>query len=458
MPRIISLDEKLAVIEDWLNGESRNNIAIRRNIGNGTVYNIVQEWTNEVGIQRANRLRVIAIKLKKNGLTVSDCAKGLRMLMIFKKYGIKDDEDQEKVIYFLKEVYTKCQEVGLTSNQVFDYIGDILKFSTEISISEIPKFIKKRIEEKEKLESEVEQLSRKKNELTEIKEEVEQEIQGLKNNKETMSETYKTFTITKFRLKQYGIQMEDLDHFVNCVVGISKENYNPVQTVTKIADYEKLEQEIKLYKSEVSLKKDQLIQLNQDIDAQKNTLNYFNIKIDILNELEIRGFGINELRTLISMLNEIGLENNQDFDETKKNFFDDVKNYEEVIRSRKEIDRLKNERKRLEVQVMREREKYNSYPKIIESIIRMIGAGISEEDIVNIDKILLMTDYYLYKDNQQYKEALFDDLQKYRDLKLAIKNLEDRKEQLRSIQKIQNKPTKKKGKNVYRTKRKESVN
>ena len=56
MPRIISMDEKLAVIEDWLHGESRNNIAIRRNIGNGTVYNIVQEWTNEVGIQRANRL------------------------------------------------------------------------------------------------------------------------------------------------------------------------------------------------------------------------------------------------------------------------------------------------------------------------------------------------------------------------------------------------------------------
>ena len=273
-----------------------------------------------------------------------------------------------------------------------------------------------------------------------------------------MTKTYKTFTITRFKLKQYGIPMENLDHFVNCVVGISKENYNPIQIVTKIADYEKLEKEIQLYRSEVSLKKDQLIQLTQDIDAQKNTLNYFKIKIDKLNELERRGFGISELQTLISMLNEIGLENNQDFDETRKRFFDDLENYEEVIRSRKEIDRLKNERKGLEVQVIREREKYNSYPKIIESIMRMIGAGISEEDVVNIDKVLLMTDYYLYKDNQQYKEALFDDLQKYRNLKLAIKNLEDKEIHLRSIQKIQNKPTKKKRQNIYRTKRKESVN
>ena len=149
MPRIITLQEKLAVIDDWLSGESRNDIAIKHNIGSGTVYNIIQEWSNGIGAQQADRLRELAIKLKKNGLTVSDCAKGLRMLMMLKKYGIQDDENQEKVTYFLKEIYTKCQEVGLTPQQVFDYISDILKFSSEISISQIPQFMKKRIEEKE---------------------------------------------------------------------------------------------------------------------------------------------------------------------------------------------------------------------------------------------------------------------------------------------------------------------
>lgn len=42
MPRIISPDEKLSVIEDWLDGETREDIAINHNIGNGTVYNIVK--------------------------------------------------------------------------------------------------------------------------------------------------------------------------------------------------------------------------------------------------------------------------------------------------------------------------------------------------------------------------------------------------------------------------------
>ncbi len=42
-PRIISPDEKLSVIEDWLDGETREDIAINHNIGSGTVFNIVHE-------------------------------------------------------------------------------------------------------------------------------------------------------------------------------------------------------------------------------------------------------------------------------------------------------------------------------------------------------------------------------------------------------------------------------
>ena len=62
MPRIISPDEKLAVIRGWLDGETRENIAINHNIGSGTVYNIVYEWSNKFGIEKTNVLREIAIQ------------------------------------------------------------------------------------------------------------------------------------------------------------------------------------------------------------------------------------------------------------------------------------------------------------------------------------------------------------------------------------------------------------
>jgi hypothetical protein len=455
MPRIISLDEKISVIDDWLSGESRNDIALKNKIGSGTVYNIVQGWSNESGAQLANSLRELSRKLKKNGLTVSDCAKGLRMLMMLKKYGIKDDdESEEKVAYFLKEIYAKCQEVGFTPQQVFDYLSDLLKFSREIPISQIPHYMKKRIEEKEDLESSIQQLSKKNKEVADIQKDKQQELARLSKMEERMSQTYKMFTTAQFRLERYGIKMDDMDMFVKSVVGMSKENYDYDQVLAKISEHEKLEKDLDYYKEEITRIKNESANLNQEIHDQKNNLNYYKIKIDFLNELEIRGFGINELRTLFNMLNEIGMGYNQNFDEIRKKFFDDVKNYEEVIGSRIEIERLKKELKILEIQTFKERQKYNMYPEVLDSIVRLTGSGISEEDIVKIAKILSMNDYLVYKDTLEYKEELIDDLQKYRDLKLAIKNLEDIERDLKSTQKTQNdKPIKKKPGKVYTTKR-----
>jgi len=62
--------------------------------------NIVQEWSNRIGIEKADVLRVLAVKLKKNGLTASDCSKGFRMIMIIRKYGIQEDRLEDGITYF----------------------------------------------------------------------------------------------------------------------------------------------------------------------------------------------------------------------------------------------------------------------------------------------------------------------------------------------------------------------
>ena len=139
MPRYIAPDDKLSVIEDWLDGETREDIAIKHNIWSGTVYNYVHEWSNSIGFEKAAVLRELAIQLKKNRLTVSDCAKGFRMVMIFKKYGIKEeDEVVDRVTYFLKEIYLKCQEVNLSVQKVFLYIYDIINFSRNFHLTNTP--------------------------------------------------------------------------------------------------------------------------------------------------------------------------------------------------------------------------------------------------------------------------------------------------------------------------------
>jgi hypothetical protein len=387
MPRIISPNEKSSVIGDWLEGETREKIALKHNIGSGTVYNIVQEWSNKLGIEKTEVLRELAVNLNKNGLTVNDCSNGFRMVMIFKKYRIKEDELEDGITYFLKEIYLKCQEASLTIQKVFMYIYDIVNFSNELPLSQISQFLKEKKKEKEELEISIQNLYQKINELEETQKEKRQEIQRLSEITKKLSSSYRLFTILKYKLNKYGISIENLDQFVNCVVGISKENYSVTKVLELIGDYDNLLYYIQLYKKEVEAQKDELNLLNQEINSRKELLDSYRIKSDIAEDLERMGFGINELQVLYDTLMEIG----------------------------------------------REKERYNSYPKVIASIERLSHAGISENDILTIDKIVSMSGtnhYRLYKDKRRYKQNLIDDLQKYGNLKLAIKNIEDKRKKI----------------------------
>ena len=76
---------------------------------------------------------------------------------------------KDGVIYFLKEIYFKCLEANLTPQKVFLYIYDIINFSKEISISQIPQFMQKKKEEKEELEDSIKNMTKKMKELENVK-------------------------------------------------------------------------------------------------------------------------------------------------------------------------------------------------------------------------------------------------------------------------------------------------
>ena len=207
MPRYISQEQKISIIRYWLEGENREDIAIKHNIGSSTVYTIVQEWSNSIGIEKAEVLRELAVLLKKNGLTVFDCANGFRLLTILKKYGIKEDEETDKVTFFLKEIYLKCQEANLSVQKVFLYINDMLNFSNEIFFSHIPQYLKEKTEEKERLEDSIQGLNQKIKNFGNLQKEKEQEIQRLSGIAKKLGKNYRLFTIAKYRLDQYGLSM-----------------------------------------------------------------------------------------------------------------------------------------------------------------------------------------------------------------------------------------------------------
>ena len=244
--------------------------------------------------------------------------------------------------------------------------------------------------------------------------------------------------------------MENLGQFVECVKGIAKENYDVTKVLELIRDYENLLNYIQLYKKDVEAKKDELNLLNQEINSRKALLDSYRIKSDIAEDLERMGFGINELKNLYDTLMEIGRENNinnKTFGQIKKEFFNDLQNYVEILGSRNERDRLKNEIKNLGLQLIKERERYNSYPKVVQSLERLSNVGMYEDDIIVMDKIISMAGIHLYKDKSRYKQNLMDDLQKHGNLMLAIKNLKGKQIVLKSKKKTRNQK-KKQRKNI----------
>jgi hypothetical protein len=109
---------KSAVIDAWLIGKTRDNIASEYNISTGSVSNIIEQWQNRIGLFDANNLRELGLGLKKAGMSPIQCVNGLRINNIINQLGI----DEDHLFDFLKKLYNESKEQRLLP-------GDLCEFS-----------------------------------------------------------------------------------------------------------------------------------------------------------------------------------------------------------------------------------------------------------------------------------------------------------------------------------------
>ncbi len=69
---------KIEVIRKWLNGVSRDNIAINNNIAAGSVSNIIQEFKNKE-VPDIDLLREVSIALKRQDMDLIHFASSMRL-------------------------------------------------------------------------------------------------------------------------------------------------------------------------------------------------------------------------------------------------------------------------------------------------------------------------------------------------------------------------------------------
>ena len=119
---------KSLVIQQWLQGTSRDKIAAENDLSSGSVTNIISEWKQALGFPLADDLRELAVTLNKVGISAAQCALGFRTATIMLKMGVKEDSFES----FIVDIYNRCNNLRLKPENISLCIQDLLEFSKTI--------------------------------------------------------------------------------------------------------------------------------------------------------------------------------------------------------------------------------------------------------------------------------------------------------------------------------------
>jgi hypothetical protein len=119
------------VVQDYLGGKTRSQIAEDRNTSTGNVSNIVEAWKKSVGIPNVDELRHFVVLVRKSGKSIRDCVQGFRIAQTMKRMGISIDGDgggqnnYSDFCSFVEELYLACKNLDISPAVVPMWINDL---------------------------------------------------------------------------------------------------------------------------------------------------------------------------------------------------------------------------------------------------------------------------------------------------------------------------------------------
>ncbi len=84
---------KSQVIWKYLHAFSMNEIVRETPLSKGTVNNIIKDWRSNIAGTNIEEIRAFTSEIRKSGITIEECAQGLRIVQLLKKFDINDEYD-----------------------------------------------------------------------------------------------------------------------------------------------------------------------------------------------------------------------------------------------------------------------------------------------------------------------------------------------------------------------------
>jgi len=418
---------KSAIIDAWLMGKTRDNIASEFNISKGSVSNIKDQWENRIGLFEANNLRQLGLALKKTGISPVQCVHGLRIYNIIKQLGI----DEDHLFDFLTKIYNGSKEQKLLPADVVRLVQEVNSSPEINSLKEIPKNIYKRRQEKVKLDAEIYYKKLEIQKLDHEKERKRKEIQDLEDDlvasRKEMQDEKKDFLLfqnVKVDLKKHGIDIHILDPLVDVIKIFDDMHFRPLTILSEFSD-------INAYRELVKNKNREIKELESRIQDLKVINQNYEVKISSnepmvlsLKQLENLGLNVSYIKFLEKTFSNISKKFSLTKEEIELRFFRYINRFDTLLTLEQDIFKKTDELSKLNSEISSGRKAIEDQPVIFSILQYLLNEGLNENEILIAFKIFKtdLCNKMPYGD-RTYLEHLSTDVDRYQTVRDTLEGL-----------------------------------
>src|SRR6187200_1355060 len=200
----ISSSTRSIVIQQYLQGKSRDDIAGDCELGAGTVSNIIAAWKANLEQYAVEDLRELGINLKYSAISPAQCARGSKLVSMLEKLGVNEDDFEN----FISSVYLHCRRIDdLTPDKIASYLQDLLRFSKTVPFSQIKQHIEEKKSENTKLEDYKRNLESQIRKLQKEEANSRTRRDAALYDEKTTNQEIESFIDLKTELKAYGLNI-----------------------------------------------------------------------------------------------------------------------------------------------------------------------------------------------------------------------------------------------------------
>jgi predicted acetyltransferase len=423
MPSRIPDSLKSLAIRQWLEGARRDTIAADTGLSAGAVTNIMSEWRAAVGSAKADELRELGTSLRRVGITPGQCAHGFRVAMIMKNLGVTENNFES----FIVDVYNRCKDDGLCSEEFAELIKDMVEFSeaNAVPLSEISEHIRQKGNEKNRLEEEIREMR------AELKALEDEKVASVLRRDTALHEENMTraqiesYSDLREELKSFGLYIDDLSKFTNLVHGLSQMGYDVGKVVNEFSDLDSMREDYCYYKAEIPNMKMKYNGLKNRRSSLEQIINSHNQTLSVFKELKDMGFGLNVLKLLRNTINKAAFANNIPADQAVQKFCKDIEEqYDLKVGFESKLSKARSENDIITRCLNIARKTLLDQPVIGAMLKTLFEKGIREQDIIDVANLF-------ERSSNNDKEALLEGLMKYQIVKTIVEKLNQQIERLR---------------------------